>query len=353
MKKICLVTPTLGCGGVERVVSELSNYAISQGYDVTIVCLFKSKVYYDLDNRVRLFMPKYEYRKSSLGKLRTFFYLSKILFKNRFSCVLGFSEAFNPLTIFASKMTCNRVVVSDRSSPEKVLKKSTRILRTLSYPLAAGIIAQTRDARSGILSKKLNSNVKVIPNPLRVINDLYKKEYGKCIVSVGRLVPSKNFIRLIDIFSKLNEADDWSLVIIGDGPEKERLKHRILELGLSDRVVLQGEVRDVDYFFSKASIFAFTSCSEGFPNALSEAMAFPLACISYDCKSGPSDIIVNGENGILVDVNDEESFSLSLQILIDRPELIKSKVRSSVLNRNKFNSSRVCDKYLSFMINLT
>src|SRR5690606_34065756 len=117
-----------------------------------------------------------------------------------------------------------------------------------------------------------NKKISVIPNPLREINDFYNKTYPKVVISMGRLIPSKNFIELIQIFDDSDCNKEWSLVILGEGPERENIENEIRRLSLEDRVELVGAVSDVDRYFSNASIFAFTSLSEGFPNALSEAI---------------------------------------------------------------------------------
>src|SRR5690606_33721252 len=135
------------------------------------------------------------------------------------------------------------------------------------------------------------------------------------IISVGRLVKSKNFKELINIFAQIGDRE-WKLIIVGDGPEHQNLNKLVHKLQITDQVFLVGQHDDVDFYFSRSSIFAFTSLSEAFPNVLNEAMAFPLPVISYDCIAGPSDMIINNHNGILVPLNDSQNFKNHLELLM-------------------------------------
>ena len=88
---------------------------------------------------------------------------------------------------------------------------------------------------------------------------------------------------LLRAFSRLRDPRDWRLMLVGDGPQRERLEALTDELRLGERVRFTGARKDVDALLARSSIFAFASLSEGYPNALLEAMASGLCCISFDC----------------------------------------------------------------------
>lgn len=347
--KICLVTPSLGCGGLERVITEIANHANNSSYAVYIICLTKSDVFYTLGDGIDVIMPKFTYKKNIMYKFRVFLYLLRSLYRIRPDSVLGFGEVFNPMTIISARLTFNKVYISDRSSPEKKLSFFVNFSRRALYPLADGLIAQTEKSKAILHKKKYNNNIAVIPNPLRKINDAHEKKYNNNIVAVGRLVAGKNFLKLIKIFASLDDPKDWNLIIIGSGPEKKLLLQAINTMKLQGRVTLIDAINDIDEYFSQATIFASTSLSEGFPNALSEAMAFPLACISYDCIAGPSEIISDNISGALIPIDADDLFKDKLQRLINDPLLIERYRSNSILNRGAFASESVCRRYLEFI----
>src|SRR5262249_25449025 len=121
----------------------------------------------------------------------------------------------------------------------------------------------------------------------------------------GRLVPSKGFDVLIDSFSRIAARhQEWNLVIAGKGPEQTALDAQVRRLGLGGRVKLAGWFADPSEALGSAGLFVMSSRYEGFPNALLEAMAAGLPVISFDCDSGPSEIIRDNVDGVLVPAGD-------------------------------------------------
>lgn len=348
-EKICFVTPSLEIGGMQRVINIVANYAVKRNYTVTIICLFKTGIEYDFLPDIQIIEPDFPYKKGLKNKIFTFNFLYKKLQQLGPDCVLSFSEVFNPLAIVASKLLGLRVYISDRSNPYKALRLSIQFLRKLTYPLAHGMIAQTKLAKEVALKRGYNKNIAVIPNPLRKINDQIKKEYKNRIISVGRLVETKKFDDLIDIFISVENNDDWELWILGEGPEKENLQRKISALNVDHKVKLLGAVKNVDKYFAQASIFAFTSISEGFPNALTEAIAFPLASIAYDCPAGPNDIIENGENGFLIPLNNKKLFKKKLNKLMASEKLRHELVGNYTHYKEKYLQDKIVESYLAFI----
>ena len=101
--------------------------------------------------------------------------------------------------------------------------------------------------------------------------------------------------------------------IVGEGPQRRELEVLVDRLNLRDRVELSGWNPDISREYSAADLFVLSSEYEGFPNALLEAMAHGLAVVSYDCESGPRDIIRQGEDGLLVKAGDTAELERSLR----------------------------------------
>lgn len=348
-KCIAIVTPSLEQGGMERVITEIANYSVSHNHKVYIICLItKQNQAYDLDERIEIISLELSYSRDMLFKFQVLRNLIKLLKTIKVDTVLSFSEVFNPLAIIASKVAKVPVYISDRSSPNRRHSKFKFIVRKATYPFASGMIAQTDLARSSAIKNKFNSQIKVIPNPLRDIHNYPSTKPKKVIISVGRLIKSKNFEELISIFSSIGKSD-WELWIVGEGPDRRILEEHVARQALKDNIRLFGSTTNVDILFAQSSIFAFTSISEGFPNALSEAMAYPLACIAYDCPSGPSDLIRNGVNGFLIPINDSIKFRQNLNRLMESPELREKFKKEAIKNRFRYSKEAIIEEYLKFV----
>lgn len=348
MKKICIVSPSLKRGGMERVISELSNYMINQNYKITVICLLRCEVSYQFDKKIEIKFPEYEYRQSVFFKLKVYHFLSSQLKILKPDVVVGFSEIFNPLTIIASRLHNLKVFISDRSNPLRKQNFINANLRKFTYPFANGIIAQTERAKDVFLDRKYNKNIKVIANPLKPIKNNKFNSHLKGIVHVGSLIKRKNQEELIRIFEKLDKKD-WKLYLVGEGPERTNLESQVRELKLEKQIFLIGEVDDVDIWLNKGSIFSFVSLAEGFPNALSEAMAFPLACIAYDCPTGIKELIDDGENGFIIPMHNFDEYLKKLRLLTDDEDLRLNLMKNSLLIREKYTVQKIGDEYLSFL----
>ena len=209
-KRICMVVPTLKQGGMERVMSELVNYADSIGYEVHLILLFKEKIQYSINQSIKIYEPNFSFSNSVVYKIKIFNYLCRNIRVVNPSVLLNFGEKFNLLAIMSCLYTKQKIFISDRSSPLKKRKNIDRLLTNFFYPLADGIIAQTNLAKDIYKKRKYNSNIAAIPNPLRHMEPKSNKGINNIIVSVGRLTKSKNQEELIRIFKDINNLD-WKL----------------------------------------------------------------------------------------------------------------------------------------------
>jgi GalNAc-alpha-(1->4)-GalNAc-alpha-(1->3)-diNAcBac-PP-undecaprenol alpha-1,4-N-acetyl-D-galactosaminyltransferase len=218
----------------------------------------------------------------------------------------------------AAKLAKQKIVISERIAFSFYNSKILNFLRKNIYPLSDYLVVQTFDDKKNYSYIK---NIDVIHNPL-CINDA-KAPKEKIILGVGRLEKQKGFDVLIKAFSKTPNTK-WKLYIAGDGQEKKSLIDLIQDYGLTN-VELIGKRKDIFDWYAKASIFVLSSQQEGFPNALLEAMAFGCASISFDCPSGPNEIINDNKNGLLIENQHHEKLAQAIQMLMENEE-IRSKI---------------------------
>ncbi|MCO5279270.1 MAG: glycosyltransferase family 4 protein [Saprospiraceae bacterium] len=350
--KIFLVIPTLSQGGAERVISLLANQFISiRDVKVHLVLLAGGDLFYKINNNIIVhklqFVNKNKFRKS-YSIILTFFKLRRLVKDQNPDVILSFLERFNSFTILATLFLKRRVFVSDRSSPLKKLSFFNEVLRRITYKYSSGIISQTKYSQEVLFIKTKNKNIKVIPNPVREIISYSGVEKEKIIINIGRLVPEKGQEFLIDCFSRIQNKE-WKLKILGDGPLMLKLKRKVKEIGIEERVEFLGNQNNVDFWLARASIFVLTSISEGFPNALLESMCAGLPCISFDCYCGPRDIIKNGENGILIQEKNIKELVAKLDEMISDPDLRARLSKEASKVKNIYNLNVISQQYFEFI----
>jgi glycosyltransferase involved in cell wall biosynthesis len=266
--------------------------------------------------------------------------------------VLSFGEIWNSFVLLALTGIKVPIYISDRCSPDKKFGLIHDFLRKILYVRSAGIIVQTQLAYEIFKKHFKGPAIKVIGNPVRNITSENNIKKENIILTVGRLIPSKNHNALIRSFVKLN-IPDWKLIIIGGDALKMNLmmelKSLIEELSAKEKVILTGTISDVDTFYLKSKIFVFTSESEGFPNAIGEAMSAGLPVVAFDCTAGPSELVSDCENGFLVPLYDYEKLEQRLLLLIEDSELRKSLGRQARIDVKRYNVDDIGKEFFQFI----
>lgn len=344
---LALLTSTLEGGGAARVLVNMAEYWARKGHEVTLFSFESgdSKPFYEVGSNVRVVYLDLMRQSTSLfnslrNNLGRLIKIRRAISASGADVVISFIDTANIRTIFSMLGTGARVIVSERIHPRyERIGLLWNMLRFISYPLAACVVAQTKQAAGYFWGWPLR-RLRVIPNPVKGFAPPEGDKGGdreKVLVAVGRLYPQKGYDILLGAFSRLSPAcSEWTLKIAGDGPERGRLERMANELGLGDRVEFLGHVKDVAGLLSGAGAYVMSSSFEGFPNALCEAMANGLACVSTDCPSGPADLIIHGHNGLLVPNRDKNALAGALeQLMLD----------SGLRDRLEGNARMVLDRY--------
>jgi GalNAc-alpha-(1->4)-GalNAc-alpha-(1->3)-diNAcBac-PP-undecaprenol alpha-1,4-N-acetyl-D-galactosaminyltransferase len=346
--RILLLTSSMTSGGAERVASTLANSWSSRGDQVTLMPTFsgRGECFYEISADVRLVYladlvsSRMRTLLNQLSRLRE---LRRFMAAERPDVIVSFLSNVNVAAVLASAGLGIPVIVCERIDPF-VMPKTLflRLACRITYPLADALMVQTNAVASKYASSGLTlRRVKVIPNPVprQIMNIQHHAGIGdkKRLLSVGRLDEQKQIDVLIKVFASLSTSlANWSLRIVGEGPLRPLLQSQIIKLGLEGRIELSGRTTNINDEFSEADAFVLTSKYEGFPNALLEAMAAGLPCVTFDCPSGPRELSLDGSVALLVPHGDEGALRCALEhLMLDENLRIKlgREAQLSVLER--------------------
>lgn len=315
--KIMFTVGTMGSGGAERVVSVLANKFKKYGHEVLITQLYNHKCDYALRNGIKLnCVASVNDTSRSIKIIQK---LRKYIKAEKPDVIISFLANINIYTILSSRGLGIPVIASERNDPNREpAKKYLKILRTLCYLFVDGLVFQTKEARE-YFSKRLQKKSRIIFNPLvEGLPERCKGSRNQNIVTVCRLGRQKNLKLLIDAFELFNKRHDgYQLIIYGKGEQRKELKNYIAELRATERIFLPGFVADVHDRIKDSCMFILSSDYEGMPNALLEAMAIGIPCISTDCPiGGPRELIKQYKNGILIPVGNLNKLVSAMEYIV-------------------------------------
>ena len=331
VKKIMFHINSLGKGGAERVIVNLSEELASLNNECIIATEWKDDDEYPLNNTVRRIDvgvkgKENEYSSSSLRKKRGQLLRAAIL-SEKPDVVISFCRNANYRAILAARGTKVPVIFSVRSDPKTdYASLKDKVLSTFLYNMAAGAVFQTGEARD-FFPKSIAKKSTVILNPLnkKYINLEAPTKRRRVIVTAGRFHEAKDHIVLLKAFERvMNDYADVNLELYGAKSEDntyELIKDYVMKHNMSDRVLFMGNSNKLEELIIDAGVFVLSSKYEGMPNALMEAMAMKLPVVSTDCPcGGPRELIINEKNGLLVKVGDDEMMANAIRFMLDNPQ---------------------------------
>lgn len=333
-------------GGAERVISILTRRFAEMGSDITILLYYDDEPFYEIAPDVKLVSVMRETKSRS--------YLTNLMwirrfFRERADVVVSFLAPFNMLAAVANLGNRVPLIVADRNDPRHIPSNPViRAARNVLYHFAQGVTVQTTHNQA-YFSAAIQKKSKVIFNPIDLgekAGMALRSEKKKTIVSMGRLMPQKNQQMLLEAFARLHpEFPEYQLIIYGEGPRREELLEKAKELGVSGHFSLPGNLKDVHDRIADASCFVLCSHYEGMPNALIEAMCLGLPVVSTDV-SGASDLIRNGENGLIVPCSDADALTEAIRRMIGDPAFAENCARSAVAVNQMLDAERICAEWI-------
>lgn len=328
--KIGFLITNLSSGGAERTTVSLANSFVQSGEDVEIITFENSKSFYPLDKRVKIICADFNEISHSVslkrlaGSVHRMTALRRLVKSRRLDVLIGMSFALTWYTVYCCAFTKTKSIGTERNNPYSYLAtKFNTIMRKVFYRFTDGYVFQTK--KSALFFRKKSDKDIIIPNA--VFNEkIYKLSppdtREKIICAVGRLTRQKRFDVLIDSFAIVHKAHpDYRLIIFGEGEDRKTLETQINQYGLSEVVSMPGATESAIETVNIASVFVLSSDMEGMPNALMEAMALGVPCVSTNCDMGPDELIVDDESGILSEVGNAKQIAAAVNRIIENPHL--------------------------------
>ena len=333
MKIIYCIAGTCHSGGMERVLANKANYLARHGYEVVIVTTDQRGLppFFPLDGQIRCIDLGINYEENNgkpFANKLLHYPLKQYRHKKRLAAILEQEKPDVTISMF-----CNDAgfITRINDGSKKVLEIHFSKFKRLQYNRKglwrlADLWRSRQDEKTVRRFDKFVAlteedkgywgnlpNITVIPNANTFATSQAAALENKKVIAIGRYTYQKGFERLIEAWNILSPGfPGWKLDIIGNGEERDKLQDLIHAYHLDGQVTLVSPTKSIDKVYLDASVLVMSSRYEGLPMVLLEAQAFGLPIVSFACKCGPKDIVVNGETGFLVEENDIEGLARQL-----------------------------------------
>lgn len=362
VKRLVIIIHSMGGGGAERTTANLANHWARKGWEITVVTLAPICFdFYELDPEVsRLSLDLAgNSRNAAHGVWQNFRRvraLRRTLRMCRPDVALGVMTAANVILAIAIFGLRIRAIGSEHAYPPKFpLSPTWEGLRRHVYGRLDALAVLTRQTACWFEAHTRARRVTVIPNaapwPLPVQEPKVSPgsvcRVGRMVLlAVGRLSEEKGFEWLLESFRELVlRYPSWDLVILGEGPMRSTLERQVKTLQLEGRAFLPGRVGNLGEWYEHADLYVMSSRHEGFGNTLAEGLAHGLSAVSFDCDTGPRDIIRHEIDGLLATPEDVASLAAALDRLMGDADLRRKFAARAVEARERFSIEKIAKQW--------
>lgn len=360
-KNICLTITNFGNrGGEERMCATLANALADYGYHVIIVSTDKpssQEVQFEVLPKIKCYSLKsnrIENKLSCMSITKKLWLLKyKMILKRHKVQVVIDVDVHN--TLITSKVVNKenvRIISWHHFNYDRYVAWSTchELHDCFVGKINKLVVLTLSDKRDFIEKEGLeDSTVVQIGNPSPIEANCEIEHNNKVVLAVGRLSEEKGFDLLLDAWSKVESMrSDWSLEIVGDGYQKKELINKIQSLRLQN-VLLSPFTKTISQKYADASIFVLPSRHEGFGLALIEAMSMSLPIVSFNCPTGPKEIIKEGKNGYLVSPLNTEEMAAKLLGLMGDKEKRNEMGKNSYQLSKQYKLSNILSQWIELL----
>lgn len=348
--KICLVSECLSTGGAERVAAILSDFFVSKNIEVYHVVFIDSVEY------------SYSGFLVNLGKVNSkiakFLRFKRFVKKEKFDFIIDFRAKHNffqewiiSRLIFKSPtiFTIHSFMIDLYFSKWKFVAQST-------HKNTYGIVAITNKINDLVYDKYGFTNLSVISNPI-LFDDIKRQSQEtidlnfEFIVCAGRMNDDiKQFDKLIVAYSNsILPQKNIKLLLLGDGSNKKRFQELAKSLKMEDNILFKGHVKNPYSYFRKANFLVLCSKYEGLPMVILESLASGTPVIAFDCTSGPSEIVIDRNNGLLIENQNFDKLIEGMNEMISNEVLYNYCKNNSIESIKKFSVENIGNQWLEYL----
>jgi glycosyltransferase involved in cell wall biosynthesis len=366
MSRVLVYIDSLKAGGAERVALQFTTWLLEAGHQPLLLTRRPARddfypVPGTLERTVEPAEPRWLRRLGWAGFPLRLLSLRRILQQQRPDLVLALTTLPAIKLLVASVGLGLPVVVSERNyPPAKPPALPWRWLRRITYPRAALHLVQTEQIAHWLQQQRLARRTSVLANAItwplpsfapRQLPDAWLPPDQPMLLAVGTKARQKGFDWLVQAFAAVVEQHpQWRLVILGLTSELYRGEDQCAALlaklprqhPARSRILFPGRVGNVADWYSRADLFVLSSRYEGFPNVLLEAMASGVACLAFDCPTGPSELIADGDNGCLLPLRSSDpvaNLAAGLDFLMGNAHIRARFSQAAVAVRERFSPS--------------
>ncbi len=363
MKLLIFLGSLIG-GGAERVAVTLSSGFARRGMEVTVVTLDSKEDFYKVEAPVRHIVLDGKSDSKNLLQtiwitLRRIIALRKVIRRISPDWIMALMTQTNVLALLANLGLRTKIAVWEQNHPPFTASgprgRLWEWLRRFTYPKANVVAALTKKSEDWLVEHYPKVKTVVIPNPVSwplsdfspVLKPAKFIDVSKhLLLASGHFSTKKGFDMLLEAFSRIYKKHPaWQLAILGDGQEEEALKNFVSERGLGKAVIMPGRAGNIGDWYRRADLFVLSSRHEGFPLVVVEAMAYGVPVVSFDCDTGPRDIIREGIDGFLVPAGDIAALAEALSKVMGDDGLRKRLAERAPEVRERFPLERILDMW--------
>lgn len=347
---IMIISTGLANGGLERVSSILANEFCNRGYNVFFMAVYLKERTYRLDERI-----KYKYIDTeNTGKLKRYFIRTKGIYDEIKSFKPDYIYSFVTQEMLLTQIfSRKKIIYSERTDPSKGGKLDIWSKRFV-YSHSCKMVFQTPTARDFFNEKTVKKSV-IIGNPIDESLPIWCEEkHNRQIVMACRIAPGKNVEMLIKAFEAFEkDHHDYEVMLYGEAVDKqyyEKIQELVKEKKLSDKFHFCGFNSNVYEKEIEAEMFVLTSNYEGLSNSMLEALCMGIPSICTDCPCGGAALYIkDGENGFLVDVDDDVALARKMAMVADNSELREKISEKAKEARRLFSKEKIIDEWENLM----
>ncbi|MDU3520819.1 MAG: glycosyltransferase family 4 protein [Clostridium saudiense] len=361
MLNICFLSGDMSrTGGTERVLSIIANELSKQKnkFNIHILSITNENntSYFNLENEIKndriLKSKDVNFKKQYFQVVKGIRHYIK---ENNIDILIDVEVIASLFSIPATRFTKTKLISWEHFNFYEDNGSHLRIYaRKLAARFSNCIITLTEHDKQNYLNNlDIKGKVEYIYNPIEEVDDVECNIKSKQIISVGRLTYQKGFDMLCDVAKVvLKDNKGWKWLILGDGEDKDKLRSKIKEYGLENKLILKGNVSNVEEYYKNSSLYVMTSRFEGLPMTLLEAKTYKLPIVSFNCLTGPSEIVKNNINGYLINPENVEAMSNKLNILMNDENKLKEFSSNAQIDIEKFELKPIIERWIEVLENV-